>query len=73
MFGCRVCSTWFSTNKLFGNRNNSQFLQGFQMARQVSVCQFEQLLQGIEIQCVVHHECRHDSKPDAAFKYFLNV
>ncbi len=71
--GSRVGCAGFPANELFGNKNDFLLFQSFQVARQVPVGQFEQFLQRIEIQRVVHHKRRHDSKPDAAFKYFLKV
>lgn len=63
----------FPADKLLGNNNYFLLLQSFKVACQVTVSQAEKLFQGIEINGVVHHECRHDSKPDPAFKNFLKV
>ena len=43
------------------------------MAGQVSVGDFQQVFQGIEIHPVVHHEYRHDPQPDPAFEYFIQL
>lgn len=70
---CPVGCAGFPAYKLLRNNNNFLLFQSFQVAGQVSVGQFEQLLQGIEIQRVVHHQRRHDSEPYAVIKYFLKI
>ena len=73
MFSGFVGCAWLPSDKLFRNHNDFLLFQGFQVAGQISVGQFEELFQCIEIKRVVHHERRHNSKPDAAFKYFLQI
>jgi len=73
IFGNAIGSTWLPTNKLLRNDNNLLLFQGLEVAGEIPVSQIEQLLQCIEINTFIHHKCRHDSKPDAAFKNFLKV
>lgn len=44
------------------------FLQGFDVAREVSVGGVEQLLEGRKIEGVVYGQRRHDAQPDATFE-----
>ena len=73
VFGGFVGCAWLPSDKLFRNHYNFLLFQCFQVAGQVSVGRLEEFFQRIEIKRVVHHQRRHDSKPDAAFKYFLKI
>ena len=68
-----VGGAWLPSDKPLGYADDLLLFKRFQMAGEVSVGQVEQLLQCIKIKRVVHHECRHDSKPDAAIEYFQKV
>jgi hypothetical protein len=63
----------FPADKLFRNHNNILLFKGFKMAGEIPVGYTKKSFQPIEIKGIVYHERRHDSKPDAAFKYFLKV
>ena len=63
----------FAADELFGDTDDFLLFQGFQVAGQVPVGQAQEFFQRIERKRIVHHECRHDPQPNAAFKYFLKV
>ena len=73
MLGSLLGRTWLSADELLGDHDNTLLFKCFQVTGQVPVGQFEELFKRIEIELVVHNQGRHESEPDAAFKYFLNV
>lgn len=73
MIGGFVSSAWLSSHELFQDRHDLFLFQCLEMAGKVAVGETEKVLQGIEADRVVHHECRHDPKPYPALEHFLKV
>lgn len=70
---CGIAGIGFSPDKLFINHDHSLFLEGFQMAGKVTVSYIKSFLQVVKIICLIHHQNRHNPKPDPAIKSFIQI
>ena len=71
--GCLKNSPWLSSDKTFVTYDISQFFQGTGMAGKIAVCQRELLFQKIEVGFLIYHQNSHDTEPDLAFEWFINI
>ncbi len=69
--GNSVTGIWFTADKLFSDFNEIILLKGCNMAGKVAVGHVDECLKRIEVDPVVYHQYRHDTKPDPAVKDFI--
>ena len=70
---CGIAGIGFSPDKLFINNYHSLFLKGFQMAGEVPVRYVKSILQVVKIIGLIHHQNRHNPKPDPALKSLVQI
>ena len=72
-FGSTVGRVRFLPDELFIDDNVFHFFQRFDVTCEISIGKIEQLFKGSEVNGIVDHQYRHNTKPHAALKSFIKI
>ena len=70
-FGDRIGGIGLSTDKALVHFDIAIFLQAHQVCSQVTIGDFQHLLQVVETDLIVDHQNAHNAQPDAVVKNFI--
>ena len=63
----------FSAQELFLHRDIPTTFERFQMACEISVRHIQQILEGIEVYVLIHHQYRHNPQADLILKSLIEI